>query len=481
MAENKEINLKEIAATSIKKETSESLLSKLGSTNPVHGFSKGVIKINNFKKLDNIGELLMKEENRFLRLPFAGVNFISMKYSLEELENIIKSNPLYNVMVKPVRNIISKIDIKINPELKEVSDEMLTSSEEKEVSIIKGLKINKEGELFVVLDNSALVTSQLVVSNLSSLSDDIQGNIRKEVIPDSLLRLRKDYYLIKQDLKCLDIGRIGNQIVMRIDSKEFFKNIILPKIIIEKESDPAIMNETLAKSNRSKYASHVKVNTTFDIKKNDIYYSIESEGYIPSLEIVINKSNFVCLNSSYTNEFLKSILKDKVNNYVKGLKFEEEKYAKKFENLNLDLDIRMIPLANLSKQLSANKGLPITSMIKVTKYNNPLYVPTLEINKEVFVSESLNPIFNSYTFSGVVNKKPNPNLVNKVFGRLVTGGDPYISEFNTFYNSKRIILIPDPKKLILSLYIEKDDAFRDYAISLNTKETMSSFSIQRVY
>lgn len=479
MAE-KVTNLKEIAATVTPKESSENLFQKLGSNTSIHGFNKGVIKINNFKQIDSISELMNEEKERYVRLPFAGVNYVSTKFTLEEIEEILMNDPKYNIEVTPMSSKISELDLVINPELKEVAEE-LKNEKATPVSLIKGVKLSKEGKLFIVLNNKAIITNQLIVSNLSSLVDNIQGSIRKEVIPDSLLRLRSDYYLVKQDLRCLKIGRISNELVMEIELKELCKKVLVPRLILEKGSFPFLLNETNRAENLKKYAHHVKVNSTYDYKNSALYFSLETEGTVGTLEIVINKKNFVCLNSSYTNEFLKGFIVNKLTKYLDGIKFENEKDQEKYANPSkyLDMDIRMVPLANLSKQISAIKNVPITEMIKITKNNNPLYIPVIEFNSERFVSSTLNPIFNSFTFKNIVKKKPSFNELLKLFSRFTMNRDPFVSEFS-MSNDSRVALIPDPKRLILSLYLEDADLFKDYGISLNTKESMSSFSIQRV-
>ena len=211
MAE-KVTNLKEIAATVTSKESSENLFQKLGSNTSVHGFNKGVIKINNFKPIDSINELMNEEEERYIRIPFAGVNYVSTKFTLEEIEGILMNDPKYNVEVSPMSSKISELDLVINPELREVAEE-LKNEKVTPVPLIKGVKLSKEGKIFIVLNNKAMITNQLIVSNLSTLVDNIQGSLRKEVIPDSLLKLRNDYFLVKQDLRCLKIGRISTSVL----------------------------------------------------------------------------------------------------------------------------------------------------------------------------------------------------------------------------------------------------------------------------
>lgn len=479
MAE-KVTNLKEIAATVTSKESSENLFQKLGSNTSVHGFNKGVIKINNFKPIDSINELMNEEEERYIRIPFAGVNYVSTKFTLEEIEGILMNDPKYNVEVSPMSSKISELDLVINPELREVAEE-LKNEKVTPVPLIKGVKLSKEGKIFIVLNNKAMITNQLIVSNLSTLVDNIQGSLRKEVIPDSLLKLRNDYFLVKQDLRCLKIGRISNELVMEIELKELCKKVLVPRLILEKGSFPFLSNDNTKSECLKKYAHHVKVNSTYDYKNLALYFSLETEGTVSALEMVINKKNFVCLNASYTNEFLKRFIADKVSKYLDRVKFEKEKDEERYAHPSsyLEMDVRMVPLANLSKQISAIKNVPITEMIKITKNNNPLYIPVLEFNSERFISSDLNPIFNSFTFRNIVKKKPSFNELLKLFSRYTMNRDPFVSEFSMSDDS-RVALIPDPKRLVLSLYLEDSDVFKDYGISLNTKESMSSFSIQRV-
>lgn len=482
MAE-KVTNLKEIAATvpTGTSKNSENLFQKLGSNTNVHGFSKGVIKVNNFKPIDSINELVNEEKEKFIRLPFTGVNFVSTKFTLEEIEEIILKDPKYNIEVKPLSAKISDLDLLINPELKEISEELKNEKAEP-VPLIKGVKLSKEGKVFIIFNNKAIITNQLIVSNLSSLVDNIQGSIRKEIIPDSLLKLRNDYFLIKQDIKVLKIGRINKELAMEIELKELCKKILVPRLILEKGSFPSLLNETNKLSCLKKYASHTKVSSLVDYKNSALYFSLETEGTISSLEIVINKRNFVCLNSSYTNEFLKNFVKSKLLNYLDNLTFDNEKDKERYSNPSsyLDLDVRIVPLANLSKQISAIKNVPITDMIKITKNNNPLYIPVLEFNSEKFLNMDLNPIFKSFTFKNIIKKKPSFNELLKLFARYTMNRDPFVSEFIGMSDDNRVALIPDPKRLILSIYLENDDSFKEYGISLNTKESMSSFSIQKI-
>lgn len=474
MAEKKEvINLKEMASKNNSiKENSTSLFNKLGETSVVHGF-KNSIKVNTYNNpIDSIEDLLHEDKPSYIRVPL-GVSFTSLKYSLEEVEKMILENEKINIKAKRLKYKINELDIQINPSLKQ---EFKEEVEGEASPIIKSLKMTKDGKVYLVLDSKIFIVPQKTVSNLSALVDNFQSSIRKDILPDELLRLRSDYFLIQQDLNNLVIGRIDKELVMEISLQEILKKLIIPRIILSKGSTPDMLNDVVAASNRAKYRGQIKVNSSFDFKHSLFYFVVESESSIPSLEMVINKSNFVCLNISYTNELLKEFIKNRVLEYLVENEEAIENDSNYLETINnLDLNVRMVPLSNLSKQVSAVRGLPITEMIKVTKHNIPLYIPVLEMNIENFIDKNLNPIFNSFGFKDIIRKKPSSKIINEIFGKWIASHDPYISSFG---GDDKMALILDPKRLILSLFLDYNDKFSDYAISLNTKESMSSFSIQ---
>lgn len=481
MAEEKVINLKEMAAANNVevKENTSTLFTKLGEENRLHGFKK-VIKVDKNRVIDSISQLVEHETEKYIRIPFEGVTYTSTKFSLKEIEDILLNDPSINISVPSKVSKKSELDAVI------LNEKVDTLVDETEAKILKGIKLTKDGKIYLVFDSSIMISTREKVSNISHLVEDYQSSIRKDIIPDTILRLRKDYFLIKQDIKSLLFGRVGNDLVLEVSIGELFKRIIVPKLIITKGLTDTAMSESAREEARVKYQNKVKIATTYDFKESFLYLSIETQGSVKSLEIVVKKSNFVCFNVSFRNEFVREFIKEKVQETIlEGIEELEDKepevYAKRLRQLEgMDLEVKMIPLASLSKLVSSIRNVGIGEMIKITSSNTPLFIPVLEINAADFLSNKNKSVLNSFVFRTLVQRKPNPQEIQGVFKKLIWNNDPFISEYSGGYEQNRIAIIPDPKRIVLSSFLEYGDNYSDYGISINTKDSMSSFSMNLV-
>lgn len=495
--ENK-INLKEMvmnneSTVKTNKTEIQGISKMLEDIEKPHNF-KNSISINKKKEIENLDDLLsLTTTEHHIRIPFTGMNFISLRYTKDQLEDIIKNDKFLNPKVQIPKNALSIFDSMlieskyVSEETKEdlidkcidkkvdveLNGERISTTEDEEVhyeNLINSIHLDKNGQTFILLNNKVMIRKFINVTSIAGSLMTFQKSLNKGVLPQELIALTGTLYT-DGDNENITIGRIGQDLALKIDLNLLFKQIILPKIIVESgfKSAPSFEHSIIMKN---RYSSAIAINSSFDPKDEIIGFSIQTSKDLP-YDVYVERENFLCVNSSILNENIKSILENRVISYIMNNIVPEGKITVD-ELQSMDIKIKMVPISALSKHCSS-KGVPLSDMITINSYTSPLYLPIIEVNKNCFISNKKNALFNSWLFEEAGFKKPDIEKICTVFGRFFPNSDPFLSE--TGFDD-RLSIIPDIKRLVMSIFIEDTDKFNRYAISVTNKENITSCALQ---
>lgn len=462
-----------------------------------HGFSsKGIVLPE--KIIDNIDDLLKGDDEHMINIPFMGVNYVSLVFSKEYIEKLILTDERLNPKIELPKWELSELDAKLakssatdsfenavaNLYVEEITSNGKIDSDEGEPEkehLIRSIQIVKD-KVYLLLNNRVMIKKFIPVTILSSMIRGPQINLNKEAIPTEVRQLmveNADEEFINRD--DVVVGRVDKNLALEVSVNRIMKNIVIPRLIVPANETrrPKTITQSILDL-KKKYFSMIKISSLINNKSNSskegIYLAIESSGEVRSheLKFLINKEELVCVNSSFEVNKVSKVLKNIVSRVT------EDKFKQAGLGDHLNIGIEMIPISALNKHTSV-KGVPLVNMYKGQTV--PLFVPIIEIvDRDKFIKVQNGSLFNSYLFKNSINRCQQPDIekINKVFGDFIDNADPFLSETYSSYE-RDLVLIPNIKKLILSMFLDRTDDRTDYAISVVSDENILAVSFNRKY